>query len=476
MGRKPANGSSVSAATIWKKATELRLSLKLIILAVLLLPGIFLVWTGLSGDLVKLLNSANLFSWINTFQKEARAERMVRDAWQRITQAGQYDFSTTVEQITYPAPKLSNVGSSSTRDVYHISGRADLEQRKLTVSLWQNAGSLMNTQDGLEIRIEDGQAWGRAISGEWQKINSFSASSFAPGNDAASFLASARNVHLKEYVALNMSPVEGKTLQLKSAHYTFDLDANRMAAYMRDQMVAELQRAGKLPAGMHLELSSEYRKMTGNGEVWIGADGLPLRMTMNMKFPPAKSGERIEARLNTEFFVQQPETQQAASFYLLGWLSGAGRKMAFSLMAWLNSSGSSSSDMIVLALCMGLVLCFAGLLLLTQRDLNNSTVYRLVACLVILCTLVSPLWEGAKAQEYSRYTQSESQKQSDRQQQATRERQTINDFYGMDWNPQASPYSQVDPPIGLDEQPVEYTDILSPIADRHSQSAGRRYR
>ena len=174
------------------------------------MPGLFLVCTGLSGDLAKLLRSANLASWINTSYKEARAERLVRDAWQRITQAGQYDFSTTVEQITYPAPKLSNVGDSSTRDVYHISGRADLSQRKLLVSLWQNAGSLMNTQDGLEIRIEDGQAWGRAISGEWQKIDSFSASSFAPGNDAASFLASARNVRLKEYVALNLTAGRGE--------------------------------------------------------------------------------------------------------------------------------------------------------------------------------------------------------------------------------------------------------------------------
>jgi len=129
----------------------------------------------------------------NVFQ-EARAERLVQDSWQRIAQVGQYDFSTTVEQIIYPAPKLTNVGDSSTREVYHVSGRADLQNRKLLASLWQNAGSLVNTQDGLEIRIEDGQAWGRLISGDWQKLDSFSTSAFAPGNDAASFLTAARNV------------------------------------------------------------------------------------------------------------------------------------------------------------------------------------------------------------------------------------------------------------------------------------------
>jgi hypothetical protein len=153
----------------------------------------------------------------------------VQESWQRITQAGQYDFSTTVEQITYPAPKLTNVGDSSTRDVYHLSGRADLSQRKLLVSLWQNAGSLVNSQDGLEIRIEDSKAWGRPIGGEWQELDSFSANAFAPGNDAASFLGSARNVRLKEYVALSLPLVEGKTTLLKSAHYTFDLDSNRLA-------------------------------------------------------------------------------------------------------------------------------------------------------------------------------------------------------------------------------------------------------
>ena len=199
-------------------------------------------------------------------------------------------------------------------------------------------------------------------------------------------------------------------------------------------------------------------------------DGLPLRMTMNMKFPPTKTGERIEAHLSTDFFVQQPESQQAASLYLLGWLSGAGRKMAFNLMAWLNTSSTNSSDALVLVSCMGLVFCFAGLLLLTQRDLKNSYLYRLVACLVILCTLITPLWEGARAQEYSSYTQSESQKQSDREQQTTRQRETIDEFYGMDWNPQASPYAQVDSPVALGDRPIENTDILSPILSHTASS------
>ncbi len=468
MGRNIVNGSSATAATIWKKATSLRPSLKLIILVVLLLTGIFLVYAGSSGDLARLLRSANLASWIQSSYKEARAERLVRESWQRIIQAGQYDFSTTVEQITYPAPKLSNVGASSTRDVYHISGRADLAQRKLLVSLWQNSGSLMNTQDGLEIRIEDGQTWGRTAGGEWRELDSFSASAFAPGNDAASFLTSARNVQLKEYVALNLSPVEGKTVQFKSAHYTFDVDSNRLAAFMRDQMVAELQRAGKLPAGLHLELSDEYLKMTGNGEVWIGADGLPLRITMVMKFPAAKTGERIEAHLSTDFFAQQQDsTKQAASLYLLGRLGGSAQKMAFSAMAWLDSSGSSSSGLLLFVACIALVLFFAAALLLSQRDLKSSLIYRLVACLVISSTLATPLWDGSKAQAYNQYAQSQAQQQAARQQQSKIDRQSVDDMYSMDWDPQVSPYVQVDPPLVFGGQPIENGTTMAPLYDRN---------
>ncbi len=470
MEYKIAKQSSVPmAARFWKVATGLSKRSKLMLLAALLLLGVFLVYTSLAGaGLAKLLDKAGPASLAQTLFKDARLERDVRTAWQRLSNAGQYDFSTTIEQITYPAPKLTNVGESSTRDLYHISGRADVQNHKLLVSLWQNSGSVMNSQDGLEIKIEEGKAWGRTIGAEWQPIDSFSVSSFAPGNDAASFLASARNVRLKEYIALDMSPVEGKTTQFKSAHYTFDMDSNRYATYMRDQMAAELQRAGKLPAGMHLNLSDEYRKMVGSGEVWVGEDGLPLRMTIKMKFPPTKSGERVEAHLSTDFFVQPIGSQQAASLYPLGLLGKAARAITFDTMAWLTTAGSDSSQVIPVVFSMGIVLVFAAGLLLSRRDLKNSYIYRLVACLVILSTLITPLWDGARAQQYSRFNEGQSQKQAAQEQSSARQQEAIEQAFGMDWNPQLSPYAQVDPEIALDDKPVDVGKLMAPVNARNA--------
>ena len=243
------------------------------------------------------------FTWFSQFDSgKADDSKVVLDSWKLMQQVGRFEFSTTVEQIIYPAPKLTNVGRSSTKEIYHVTGEADMPNQKMLISLWQNRGSLMNLGDSVDIRLENGEAWGRLTGAEWQRLDNFSADTFAPGNDASAFLRSAKNVRYQEAVDLDLTRMDLTSLKVSATRYSFDLDPDRFASYMRDQMVKELQRSGKLPMGMNLSVSDQYRRMAASGQVWISEDGLPLRMVVTMKFPAESSGERLEAHVTTDFY------------------------------------------------------------------------------------------------------------------------------------------------------------------------------
>ncbi len=86
-----------------------------------------------------------------------------------------------------------------------------------------------------------------------------------------------------------------------ATRFTFDLDGPALANYIRDQLEAYLRRTGELPAGLYLDAPDSLRQATGNGEVWIDNDGLPLRLTMHIEYPQQANGERVETDIQTDF-------------------------------------------------------------------------------------------------------------------------------------------------------------------------------
>ena len=82
--------------------------------------------------------------------------------------------------------------------------------------------------------------------------------------------------------------------------YTFRLDGPALAAYFRDQAEEMLRGRGELPLGTALETPAYYRDMTGDGELWIGSNGLPLRQILRMHFPEQRD-EIVQAEIVTDF-------------------------------------------------------------------------------------------------------------------------------------------------------------------------------
>jgi len=220
----------------------------------------------------------------------------IQAAWRRAQEAGAYRFATDIVQTTYPAPRLTNVGRSSRQDTLYIEGETNLPDRTMQIVLWQDGGSLLNPRDGVEIRIEGDQAYGRQIGGTWQEVDDFSGA-FAPGQDLMAYLAGAKNVKRED--------VKREDLDSRFTHhasrFTFDVDGPAFGAYLRDQLERHLIEKGELPAGLTLDVSNEYRAVIGQGEVWIDEAGLPLRLRVHLEYPQDPNGERIAADIKTDF-------------------------------------------------------------------------------------------------------------------------------------------------------------------------------
>ena len=380
------------------------------------------------------------------------AEQAVQGAWQRAQESGAYRFATEVVQTTFPAPKLVNVGRSSRKDTLHIEGQVSLPERTLLLSLWSNGGNVLNARDGVEVRIEGDRAYGRQIGGMWQEINDFS-NAFAPGSDLMAYLAGAKNVKREA------KSEEGESWLAPSyTLYSFEVDGPAFARHLRDQMERQLVEKGELPAGLSLDSSSLYRGVTGQGEIWIDSDGLPLRLMVHVKYPQEQNGERVEAQVKTDFssFDRQ---RLAASETWTGRVA-SGLSLPRSLRDWQETGWQAS---VILG-------CFGLLLVLTTQG-KSKKVYAVLVVTLTLSMVVTPLLEGHQAAAFferqaARQTELEQQQKA---QAASRELQ--DEWMTSDWDPHRNPLAvNVERPMTNDEGRVTNDAPLS-FVFRPSSSA-----
>ena len=59
---------------------------------------------------------------------------------------------------------------------------------------------------------------------------------------------------------------------------------------------------------MSLDLPQMYAEMEGEGELWVGEDGLPIRQLIYLQFPNTAS-DQVEARIDVTFsnYLQRPK-------------------------------------------------------------------------------------------------------------------------------------------------------------------------
>jgi len=214
----------------------------------------------------------------------------VTAAWEKARAAGGYHFTSDVTQVTLPVATLTNVGRTSRTEKLFLEGQNDLRGEKLALTLWSEGGSVLQAESGLRMRTEAGKTFVQRGANDWEEIDDFTGA-LAPQGDFMAYLAAIKDVQAQPNEVRN---------GISFTRYTFAIDSPRFAAYMHGQMEATLRARGELPPGIQLEVSSYFRDMVGHGELWIGADGLPLRQILELQFPAQKE-EQVHTQLVVDF-------------------------------------------------------------------------------------------------------------------------------------------------------------------------------
>lgn len=230
---------------------------------------------------------ANAFGW-------PTASDPVTAAWSKARMAGSYHFTADVTQVTVPVANVTNVGRTSRTEQLHLEGQTDLRAKRLEMQLWSDGGSVLQNEGGIAFKSENGKTFTRRGSGEWQAADGF-ADTLAPQGDFLAYLHAMRDVQVH-------APEERGPLGrgVKLTRYSFTFDGPAFAAYVRDQMTAALQARGELPPGMSLSANAYYEQMTGDGELWVDANGLPLRQILNLNFSEQRK-QTVHAQIVVDF-------------------------------------------------------------------------------------------------------------------------------------------------------------------------------
>ncbi|NOZ06931.1 MAG: hypothetical protein GXP41_11385, partial [Chloroflexi bacterium] len=304
----------------------------------------------------------------------------------------------------------------------YLQGSLDRFAHTMQLTLWRNSGSVASGRDGIEIRVENGKAYGRQNGGAWQEIDDFSGA-FAPGGDPLAFLASIKNVQRAEAGAVN-------EIAPSFSRFTFEIDGPAFAEHLRRQFEKEMRHRGELPPNFNLQPPQQYQQMTGSGEVWIDEQGLPLRLRVHLAFPPEKGGERIEADITTDF---SHFGDQAAVTVVLGRKDG------------IRSSVISNQYLVFKerwggpAVKFGLLILILLLTLLMVAYRHARKVYATVIIAIIFSMVIMPLIQNLQvAAFYARQTEKQAAQNKQQEIQNAAE-ETQGDLMSSDWNPHQDP-------------------------------------
>jgi hypothetical protein len=300
---------------------------------------------------------------VSTTSRMEEAGDELDKVWQTARDSGAYHYNTTIAQTTHPLPKLENVGLSSKEQRFFIEGDTNLPERAMFLKIWSQGGSLANGQNSIELRVQDGKAEGRLAGAAWQQVDNIT-QVFAPNQDSLSYLVAARNVLLS-----GQETRAGITF----SRYTFDIDGPSFAEYIRQRLEEQMQRTGKLPSGLSLDVNKQYIDMKGSGEIWVGEDGLPIRQIIQLNMPPDDL-RQVEAEITTDFsnwaapttlvvgIVRLPSTWLHSVYLTQTVQSIAMYGFAFIFLAWLIFQRGSRLAQTIVAVLVIAAMLFGPLL------------------------------------------------------------------------------------------------------------------
>jgi hypothetical protein len=240
-------------------------------------------------------------------------------AWDRVQDAGSYHFRSDVQQASTPAATVVNAGRSGSSQSLYLEGDTDVDAGATEFSLSASAQSV--GRESLGMRVVDGVSYSREGDGEWLE-SAAATDQLAPTGNFLTYLSAARDV-----VVAGVE-VEGGQLVTK---YEFGLDGPAFAAVT----AAQMEQASSLAPGSRVVPSSVYEGVSGAGELWVGADGLPVRQSLSLQFPGA-GGESTATSMTIDYSEYGTATVPGVASASASWWSAdllGGHRDALLLLA-----------------------------------------------------------------------------------------------------------------------------------------------
>lgn len=351
-------------------------------------------------------------------------QNLLQPIWEQAEILGKYRFQTNITQVIRPLPTAANIGASSSSSKLYIDGLINKPSDYLQMELYSSGGSIVSGQGAVEIKIENGQAFGRVNQEEWEVVDDFT-NLFAPSHDPLGFLLATTNAvdHGEDEIG---------------RHITFDIDGVVLAEQIKRQMVQELADNGALPAGLNLELPQQYVDLVASGELWADEQNRPLRQIIHLQFPP-ESQHQISAEIASNFteWGELPAPQPWAALDLSNLLQQASINQSYLLFALTLGSGFAA---------------IVGLLILFRRH-----IYPIVAYTLIVVILVSPFLQAKQLEAFHAYVARTSHDHDSNAQMA---------------NGEANFFPPVNPPFNPNKNPLAATSrrpALQTGGDRNQQ-------
>jgi hypothetical protein len=211
-------------------------------------------------------------------------------AWERAADSGSYRFRGDVEQARRPVSGVLKAGSAPKIDRLHLEGEIDLGASSSQFEVWTGDGSVVTDDAALAVRVADGATTRRVRGGQWEPADD-STAMLAPDGNFLSYLRAA-----EDPTVIGTEVRGGRTV----TRYRFAVDGPRFAEMVADHAAEARRERGGLAPGTRVMPDVQFRGMTGSGELWVDADGLPVRQVLQLRFPE-QAGEQISADVSLDF-------------------------------------------------------------------------------------------------------------------------------------------------------------------------------
>ncbi|MCB8990047.1 MAG: hypothetical protein H6665_05455 [Ardenticatenaceae bacterium] len=247
-----------------------------------------------------LLLAVAAFAYQVWFTQPASAAGDVAQVWQNVQRSDSYAFTAAIENKTIPLATVGNIGRFSKTASLYVEGQNSPRDAEMQLAMWGGLVNALDQDAAYQMRLHDGRVETRVGNEAWQPGSDLNVG-MAPGGDFLAFLDVATDI-----AAADNSANPDYTI------YQFNVDGRAYAQRLTQLSQDYLVRTHQLPAGVALQAPQNMQAISGSGELWVDADGLPAREIVVLNIPAAAGADyRTEATLDVQFSDYQGATAVA---------------------------------------------------------------------------------------------------------------------------------------------------------------------